>query len=105
MIEEIPSGRITVDRYAHLQDTISQSEAEAIILPGGGHEALEAFLTCSYGKGWVCGKFVCYKHNHELCPEDGEPTVKIPSPHGNVWSNEIPERIIKRFSDRLEVTV
>ena len=105
MIEEIPNGRISAERYAHLKDAIGQSGADAIILPGGGAEALERYLTCDYGNGWQCGKFVCYKHNPDLCPDDGEPTVKIPSPHGNHWSNEIPQRIIQRFTDQLELTV
>ena len=105
MIEEIPSGRISAERYAHLKDTIGQAGVDAVILPGGGAEALEKYLTCDYGNGWRCGKFVCYKHNPDLRPRDGETTYKIPSPEGNVWSNEIPERIIRQFSDQLELTV
>ncbi len=105
MIEEIPSGRISAEKYAHLKHTVESAGVDAIILTGGGHEVLEQYLTCDYGNGWKCGKFVCYKHNPELRPEAGETTLKIPSPEGNVWSNEIPERIIKQFTDRLTLTV
>ena len=102
----IPRGRIDIDRFAELSDTLADAPVETFILPGGGHEALERYLTCQYGNGWTCGRFVCYKHNPELRPKDGETTCNIPSPErGQDWSNPIPERIIQRFADALEVTV
>ena len=104
--QELPEPlTIPLDDYAMLKDVLADSGVDTLVLPGGGHEKLEAMLTCGYGHGWTCGAFVCYKHNPDFRPQHGEDTVKIPSPKGNVWSNPIPVRIIQPFEDSLTVKV
>ena len=55
--------KLPVDEFARLQDMARQAGTEILILPGGGHEELEEYLTCR-----MCGKFVCYKHNPSVKP-------------------------------------
>ena len=95
--------QVPAEVYAELVDTLADSGVKTYILPEGGHAALEVYLTCRHGKGWKCGAFVCYKHNPELRPVDGERTSLIPAP-GNKWSNPIPGRVIQQFTDKLELT-
>lgn len=103
-MSEIPKGRMPAEHYAELKAAIAKSGADAVILPGGGAEALFEYLTCKHGgKGWKCGKFVCYKHNDELRPVDGEDCARLPAPN-NKWSNPIPERVLRKFEEGLTLT-
>ena len=89
---------LCVDQYAQLQDIAREAGSDVLILPGGGHEQLEEYLTCKR-----CGRFVCYRHNPGIKPGYREPSVSIPLPEGNFWSRPIPEKLVRKFSDQLVV--
>ena len=99
MFEELAS-KLPVDEYARLQDLDREAGTEILILPGGGHEELEEYLTCR-----VCGRFVCYKHNPSVKPTYKEEAMCIPTPEHDGWSRPVPQRIIDKFTNKLAVTV
>ena len=101
---QLKETKINVEDYAELQDVLSKAPSDSFVLPEGGHAALEEYLTCDYGVNWKCRRFVCYKHNEELKPVGKEKTHNIPAP-GNKWSNDIPARVIKEFTDKLVLTI
>lgn len=97
---QIPSAE-----YDRLQSALDQWRADTddpdvdvIILPGGGADLLYAYLDCGQ-----CGVFVCYRHNPELKPAPDEAAAQIIHPRWERLSRSVPMRIIRQFSDRLEV--
>ena len=97
--------QIPAAEYDRLQSALDQWRADmddpdvdAIILPGGGADLLYAYLDCDQ-----CGVFVCYRHNPELKPGPGEAAAQIIHPRWERLSRSVPMRVIKQFSDRLEV--
>ena len=91
---------LSVDEFARLNDIAKEAGTDVLILPGGGHERLEQFLTCDR-----CGRFVCYKHNPELKPMYKAESVNIPTPEHDGWSRPIAAVVIQRFTDELKVTM
>ena len=114
----IPRQTISADVFAEIKDVLGELKEESgidsLVLPGDAAAALYEYLTCSYGgrggsgskgrKSWVCGQFVCYKHNPELEPMDGDEKLMLPGP-GNVWSKPVARRVIQQFEDGLVVSV
>ena len=104
MDSAIPRQSVPVEVYADIQDALGCFQSHMITLPGGGAEALFEYLTCSYGRGWKCGKFVCYKHNPEFRPLAGEKTVTLAASETK-WGPPVPRRVIQRFVNGLVLVV